>query len=75
MFETHKLNGVGVVEMNVFKTKMSLAVTEAMQSMLEGRNKNIFKTKIEEAVFFGAKAIAENSPNYDMVMDYPEFER
>ena len=74
MFETHKLNEAGFKAMHEFKQKMSLAVSEAMFAMPEGRNKAIFKTKIDEAVFFGAKAIAEHEGNFTEIVNYQEFE-
>jgi len=72
MFETHKLNENGFKEMNAYKTKMSEAVSEVMELMEDGREKSIFKTKIEEAVFFGAKAIAGKAENFTEIINYPE---
>jgi hypothetical protein len=72
MFETHKLNLQGFQEMDKFKTEMSLAVSSAMLKMPEGREKSIFKTKIEEAVFFGAKAIASKQGNFEAIINYSE---
>lgn len=72
MFETHKLNEHGFEEMKSFKEKMSIVVSEAMLSMPESREKSIFKTKIEEAVFFGAKAIAGKPENFTEIINYPE---
>jgi hypothetical protein len=70
MFETHKLNEVGFEAVKEFKTAMSKAVTEAMTKLPEGREKAIFKTKIEEAMFFGTKAIAADSKNHTEVVTY-----
>lgn len=72
MFETHKLNDEGFKKMAAFKEKMSLAVSEAMLQMPDGREKAIFRTKIEEAVFFGAKAIAGTPGNFTEIVNYPE---
>ncbi len=72
MFETHKLNENGFEQMKSFKEKMSLVVSEAMLLMPESREKSIFKTKVEEAVFFGAKAIAGNPENFTEIINYPE---
>jgi len=72
MFETHKLNENGFEEMKSFKERMSVAVSGAMLLMPESREKSIFKTKIEEAVFFGAKAIAGKPENFIEIINYPE---
>lgn len=72
MFETHKLNENGFKEMETYKTDMSLITSEVMKRMPEGREKSLFKTKIEEAVFFGAKAIASKAENHTEVINYPE---
>ena len=72
MFETHKLNEKGFKEVNEFKEKLSLAVSEVMMVMPDSREKAIFKTKIEEAVFFGTKAIASNPENYTEIFGYSE---
>jgi hypothetical protein len=70
MFETHKLNEQGFKEMHEYKTKLAVIVTEVMELMAEGREKSIFKTKIEEAVFFGAKAIAGKEGNFTETTKY-----
>jgi hypothetical protein len=72
MFETHKLNDKGFKAMNDFKEKLSLAVSEVMLDMPECREKALFKTKVEEAVFFGAKAIASSPDNYTEIFGYAE---
>ena len=70
MFDTHKLNEKGFNEMAEYKHAISKAVTQVLELMPEGREKSIFKTKIEEAVFFGAKAIASKEGNYSEVTSY-----
>jgi hypothetical protein len=72
MFETHKLNEQGLKEMHEYKEKMSVTVSSVMNLMSEGREKSIFKTKIEEAVFFGAKAIAAKPENFTEIINYTE---
>lgn len=72
MFETHKLNEQGFEAMKNFKEEMSLVVSKVAKAMPEGREKSIFKTKIEEAIFFGAKAIAGTSGNFTEIINYPE---
>lgn len=72
MFETHKLNEAGFEAVKQFKTKLSTSISDAMKLLPEGREKAIFKTKIEEAVFFGTKAIAASPGNYTEIVNYPE---
>lgn len=72
MFETHKLNETGFEKVREFKTALSVAVATAMKELPEGREKSIFKTKVEEAVFFGTKAIAANPANHTEIVNYPE---
>lgn len=70
MFDTHKLNDEGFKNVSNLKSKMALAVTEALELMPEGREKQIFKTKIEEAMFFGTKAVAGKEGNFSEVIKY-----
>jgi hypothetical protein len=72
MFETHKLNENGFEVVKQFKTKLSTSISEALKLMPEGREKALFKTKVEEAVFFGTKAIAAQPENHTEVVNYPE---
>jgi hypothetical protein len=72
MFETHKLNETGFTKVAQFKEGLSLAVSSAMKHLPEGREKSIFKTKLEEAVFFGTRAIAADPQNHTEVVNYPE---
>ena len=51
-------------EVKEFKTHMAAVVRVALTMMPEGREKAIFKTKLEEAMFFGTKAIASKDGNY-----------
>lgn len=70
MFDTHKLNEKGFVDMAAFKQLIADAAFSAMTFMPEGREKAIFLTKLEEAVFFGAKAIASDPENHTEVTKY-----
>jgi len=70
MFDTHKLNEKGFEEMKAYKSRLAAAVNEVLVLMPEGREKSVFKTKIEEAVFFGAKAIASKSENHTEVTKF-----
>jgi hypothetical protein len=49
---------------------LTKAVTAALELMPEGREKAVFKTKIEEAVFFGTKAIASKIGNWTEIVRY-----
>lgn len=70
MFDTHKLNDTGFERMKVYKEAMAAAVTFVSGQMPECREKSIFITKMEEGVFFGAKAIASNPENHSEVTKY-----
>lgn len=70
MFDTHKLNETGFAEVKEFKTKMSETVNEVLALLPDGREKSIFLTKLEEAMFFGTKAIASKSENHTEVTKY-----
>lgn len=70
MFEYHKLSAKGLEDITNFKSKLSKVITEALELIPEGREKAVFKTKIEEAVFFGAKAIASKEGNFTDVTKY-----
>lgn len=72
MFETHKLTEDGFKAVATFKTILSKAVSEAMSMIPEGRDKSIFKTKMEEAVFFGTRGIASAPENFSEIVNYPE---
>lgn len=70
MFDTHKLNENGFKEMADFKMTMAEAVKKVVATMPDSREKSIFITKMEEGVFFGAKAIAGKPGNSDEVTRY-----
>lgn len=77
MFDTHKLNLEGFVQMKKFKNIMANAANEAAELMTdttpEGqRAKAIFFTNLETAVFYGAKAIASVPRNHDEIIRYPQ---
>lgn len=73
MFETHKLNEKGFEEVKTLKSEMAKAVDIALSLMPEGRDKSVFKTKIEEAMFFGTKAIASKEGNFTEIVEYTTF--
>ena len=64
MFDTHVLNEQGFEQMKEYKNLISYAVKEATKMMRDSREKSLFITHIEEAVFWGAKAIAQMPENY-----------
>lgn len=70
MFDTHKLNEQGFKEVSNLKSSMAEAVETALALMPEGREKAVFKTKIEEAMFFGTKAIAGKDGNFTEIVKY-----
>jgi hypothetical protein len=70
MFETHKLNEQGFESVKKLKGTMSTAVQYVLELMPEGREKAVFKTKIEEAMFFGTKAIAAKPENHTEIVTY-----
>ena len=70
MFDTYKLNDNGLREMRVFKSAMANAAKTVLEMMEGGREKALFTTKLEEAVFFGAKAIAQKPGNSESKETY-----
>jgi len=70
MFDTHKLNEEGFKAVSNLKASMAVAVEKALELMPEGREKSVFKTKIEEAMFFGTKAVAGKEGNFSEIVKY-----
>jgi hypothetical protein len=70
MFDTHKLNDSGFQEVAQFKTTLAKAIQEILNILPEGREKSVFKTKVEEAVFFGTKAIASKPGNFTEILEF-----
>ena len=70
MFETHKLNQQGIDSVKQFKESMSATMTLILPTIPDGREKAIFQTKIEEAVFFATKAIASKEGNFTEIISF-----
>jgi len=73
MFDTHKLNEKGFEEVKSLKTEMAKAMETVLPLMPEGREKSVFKTKMEEGMFFGTKAIAAKEGNFTEIVKYTTF--
>lgn len=71
MFPVHKLNERGFEAVEKFKQLISNAAIEAMNEMPEGRDKAIFMTKLDEAMFFGTRAIASHEIMHEQVKSFP----
>ncbi|HEY5236433.1 MAG TPA: hypothetical protein VIJ14_09665 [Rhabdochlamydiaceae bacterium] len=70
MFDTHMLNEQGKLDMAVYKSTIADAVKLVASKMPDGRDKSLFITKMEEGVFFGAKAIASKPGNFESKTEY-----
>lgn len=70
MFDTHMLNDSGKIEMNEYKMTIAEATKRVLTLMPDSREKSLFITKMEEAVFFGAKAIAGKPGNFEGLTQY-----
>lgn len=64
------LNDLGKKRMADYKQVMANAVKIVITAMPDGREKAIFLTKMEEGVFFGAKAIAALPENHDSKTEF-----
>lgn len=64
MFNEYHSTKEGQKELDQFKEGMIDAARIALSIMQEGRNKELFKCRMEEAYFFGKKAIIEKAGNF-----------
>lgn len=70
MFDSFKTNEQGQQEIHLFKMRMTSAVEDVLMLMPEGRLRNMFVTKIEEAGFIGTKAISAKPGNHTHINKY-----
>ena len=57
MFNTYKLNDIGQAQQNKFKGIMSNFALSALTMLPEGKDKELFITKLEESMFYASRAI------------------
>lgn len=74
MFDMHMLNPNGVQEVRKLKTEMNMAVSKALTLMPEGREKQLFKTHLETAMFYGTKAVASKDGNFSEIIKFVDGE-
>lgn len=65
MLDEYILNEKGKEAVGDFKARMQRILDEVEDKIPEGREKAIFKTKIEEACFFAVRAIASKDTNHE----------
>lgn len=68
---THLVNEKGLQELNDFSESLAACIQQCLLLMEDGRDKSIFKTKIEEAVFFGKRAISGKQENVKQKVSFP----
>ncbi len=68
---THVLNAKGIQDVDFFKNTIAIAASKVADLMPEGREKSLFLTKIEEASFYGTRALSTVNGNYNEVVNYP----
>jgi hypothetical protein len=68
MFETHQLTEQGSDEIYEFRGTLQYAVEKIEKYIPEGREKSLFKTNLETALFWGEKAIAGKKGNYSEIV-------
>ncbi len=70
MFESHKLNQDGLDQIANFKSVLNNAANFAIKRMPDGRDRALFVTELEKAVFFGTRAIASKPGNYTEIQKF-----
>lgn len=71
MITNYKLNAKGAADVEFFKNTIAQTINKVATMMPEGREKSLFLTNIEQASFFGTKAISSLEGNYTEVVTYP----
>ena len=69
-FQTHKLNENGFAHVKNFKEKIIEVLRYIEKVTPQGRDRACFVTKLEEASFWGTKAIASAPENHTEVINY-----
>jgi hypothetical protein len=68
----YQLTKDGQRELELFKNNLAKAITFATAFMPDNtREKSLFLTKMEEAGFYGSRAIASKVGNYEATVSYP----
>lgn len=67
MFTHYELNENGEQDLAYFREKLKNAMDEILPLLPEGREKSIFKTKLEEAAFWAVKAISSLPENIEVL--------
>ena len=71
MFESYTLNERGHAEVAKFKTNMAEAAKKVLTLLPENTlETTLFCQKMEEALFYGTKAICSKDGNYNDVIEY-----
>lgn len=70
MLHTYLLNDEGLQRTKELKSKLQAGINDVLALLPEGREKSIFKTKVEEAAFFATRAIAMQPENHKEVISY-----
>lgn len=70
MFNSYTLNEAGKKHVREYKNAMANTLTVALSMIPEGRNKEIMRMKLEEAIFFGTSAISKQAEYQTEIIQY-----
>lgn len=70
MFDFHLLNDQGKEEVKAYKKTLADAARSVAALMPESREKSLFVTNMEHAVFWGAKAVAQKEGNFESKQEF-----